>query len=100
MKIIAPWREWTIKSRERRSIMEGAQYPVENQQGKNYSKDKNIWHLSHEGLDLENPGNEPQYNKPGFLELGVSPEAAPDKPEYVTLEFVKGVPTAIDGRKA
>ena len=65
----------------------------------NYSKDKNLWHLSHEGLDLEDTGNEPKYNEPGFLELGVSPENAPDKAEYVTLEFEKGVPVAIDGEK-
>ena len=65
----------------------------------NYSKDKNLWHLSHEGLDLENPANEPQYNKPGFLELGVSPEQAPDVPTYVTIHFEKGVPTAVDGKE-
>ena len=57
----------------------------------------NLWHLSHEGLDLEDPANEPQYNKPGFLEMGVSPEAAPDKPTYITLHFEKGIPTALDG---
>ena len=65
----------------------------------NYSKDKNLWHLSHEGLDLENPANEPMYNKEGFLELGVSPEQAPDKPTYVTISFEKGIPVAIDGEK-
>ncbi|MEG2054399.1 MAG: argininosuccinate synthase, partial [Oscillospiraceae bacterium] len=65
----------------------------------NYSKDKNLWHLSHEGLDLENPANEPQYDKEGFLELGVSPEMAPDKPTYITLSFKKGVPVALDGKK-
>ena len=59
----------------------------------------NLWHLSHEGLDLEDPDNEPLYNKPGFLELGVSPEQAPDKSETVTIDFVKGIPTAIDGVK-
>ena len=65
----------------------------------NYSKDKNLWHLSHEGLDLESPANEPQYNKPGFLELGVSPEQAPDTPTYITLHFEKGIPTAVDGKE-
>ncbi|MBQ8953432.1 MAG: argininosuccinate synthase, partial [Clostridia bacterium] len=60
-------------------------------------KDKNLWHLSHEGLDLENPANEPQYQKPGFLEMGVSPEEAPDKPTYVTVSFEKGIPVAVDG---
>ena len=63
----------------------------------NYSKDKNLWHLSHEGLDLEDPANEPKYNDPNFLELGVSPEQAPDKATYVTIHFEKGIPTAIDG---
>lgn len=58
-----------------------------------------MWHLSHEGLDLEDPANEPQYSKPGFLELGVAPEQAPDKPTYVTIHFEKGVPTAIDGKE-
>ena len=53
----------------------------------------------HEGLDLENPANEPQYNKPGFLELGVSPEQAPDTPTYITLHFEKGIPTAVDGKE-
>ena len=65
----------------------------------NYSKDKNIWHLSHEGLDLEDPANEPQYNKKGFLELGVSPEQAPDVPTYVTVHFEKGIPTAVNGKE-
>ena len=63
------------------------------------SKDKNLWHLSHEGLDLEDPANEPQYEKEGFLELGVSPIQAPDKPTYVTIHFEKGIPTAIDGKE-
>ena len=76
LKIIAPWRIWD-----------------------NYSKDMNLWHLSHEGLDLEDPANEPQYNKPGFLELGVSPEQAPDKPTYITIHFEKGIPTELNGEK-
>lgn len=58
-----------------------------------------MWHLSHEGLDLEDPKNEPTYNKPGFLELGVSPEMAPDKPTYVEIAFKKGTPVAVDGEK-
>uniref|UniRef100_UPI003863AEEF argininosuccinate synthase n=1 Tax=Ruminococcus sp. TaxID=41978 RepID=UPI003863AEEF len=65
----------------------------------NYSKDKNLWHLSHEGLDLEDTNNEPTYEKPGFLEMGVSPIDAPDEPTYITLEFEKGVPVALDGEK-
>ena len=73
--------------------------PLKISRETNYSKDKNLWHLSHEGLDLEDPANEPQYNKPGFLEMSVSPEMAPDKPAYVTLSFEKGVPVAVDGKK-
>ena len=100
MKIIAPWREWDIKSREEEiEYAEAHNIPLKINRETNYSKDKNLWHLSHEGLDLEDPANEPQYNKPGFLELGVSPEAAPDKPTYVTIHFEKGIPTAIDGKE-
>jgi argininosuccinate synthase len=100
MKIIAPWREWSIKSREEEiDYAEAHDIPLKISRETNYSKDKNLWHLSHEGLDLESPGNEPLYNKPGFLELGVSPEMAPDKPEYVEIDFEKGVPTAVDGVK-
>ncbi|MBQ9946036.1 MAG: argininosuccinate synthase [Clostridia bacterium] len=98
MPIIAPWREWDIKSREEEiEYAEAHNVPLKINRETNYSKDKNIWHLSHEGLDLEDPANEPQYNKPGFLEMGVSPEMAPDKPTYVKIHFEKGVPTAIDG---
>ena len=98
MPIIAPWREWDIKSREEEiDYAEAHNVPLKINRGTNYSKDKNIWHLSHEGLDLEDPANEPQYNKPGFLEMGVSPEMAPDKPTYVKIHFVKGVPTSVDG---
>ena len=98
MKVIAPWREWSIKSREEEiAYAEAHQVPLKISRETNYSKDKNIWHLSHEGLDLEDPANEPLYNKPGFLELGVSPENAPNIPSYVTLHFEQGVPTAIDG---
>ena len=100
MKIIAPWREWTIKSRDEEiDYAEAHNIPLKINRETNYSKDKNIWHLSHEGLDLESPANEPQYNKPGFLELGVSPEQAPDKPTYITLTFEKGIPVALDGKK-
>lgn len=98
MTIIAPWREWSIKSREEEiEYAEAHNIPLKINRETNYSKDKNIWHLSHEGLDLEDPANEPQYNKPGFLEMGVSPEMAPDKPTYVKIHFEKGVPTAVDG---
>ncbi|MGN1416578.1 MAG: argininosuccinate synthase [Oscillospiraceae bacterium] len=98
MEIIAPWREWDIVSRDEEiDYAEAHNIPLKISRETNYSKDKNLWHISHEGMDLEDPANEPQYNKPGFLELGVSPEQAPDKPEYVTIHFEKGIPTAIDG---
>ena len=100
MDIIAPWRIWNIKSREEEiDYAEAHNVPLKINRETNYSKDKNLWHLSHEGLDLEDPANEPQYDKEGFLEMGVSPEAAPDKPEYVTIHFEKGVPTHLDGKK-
>ncbi len=100
MQIIAPWRIWDIKSREEEiEYAEARNIPLKINRETNYSKDKNLWHLSHEGLDLEDPANEPQYLKEGFLELGVAPEAAPDKPTYVTLSFEKGVPVALDGVK-
>ena len=98
MPIIAPWREWDIKSREEEiDYAEAHNVPLKINRETNYSKDKNLWHLSHEGLDLEDPSLEPQYQKPGFLELGVSPEQAPDTPTYVTIHFEKGIPTAVDG---
>ena len=98
MKIIAPWREWDIKSRDEEiDYAEAHNIPLKISRETNYSKDKNLWHLSHEGLDLENPANEPMYNK--ILEMGVSPEEAPDKPTYVTIHFEKGIPTALDGVK-
>ena len=100
MKIIAPWREWNIKSREEEiEYAEAHNVPLKISRETNYSKDKNLWHLSHEGMDLENPANEPKYDKPGFLELGVSPEAAPDKPTYITISFEKGKPVALNGEK-
>jgi len=100
MGIIAPWREWDIKSREEEiEYAEAHNIPLKINRETNYSKDKNLWHLSHEGMDLEDPANEPQYNKPGFLEMGVSPEMAPDTPEYVTISFEKGVPVAVNGEK-
>ncbi len=100
MNIIAPWRVWDIKSRDEEiDYAEAHNVPLKINRETNYSKDKNLWHLSHEGLDLENPANEPQYNKPGFLELGISPEQAPDTPTYITLDFEKGIPTALNGEK-
>ncbi len=100
MEIIAPWRTWEFKSREEEiAYAEAKNIPLKINRETNYSKDKNLWHLSHEGLDLEDPANEPMYNKEGFLELGVSPEQAPDVPTYVTISFEKGVPVAVDGEK-
>ena len=99
MKVIAPWREWTIKSREEEiAYAEAHNVPLKINKETNYSKDKNLWHLSHEGLDLEDTGNEPQYEKEGFLEMGVSPLQAPDAPTYVELTFDKGVPTTLNGK--
>ena len=100
LKIIAPWREWDIKSRDEEiDYAEAHNIPLKISRETNYSKDKNLWHLSHEGLDLEDPSNEPQYEKEGFLEMGVSPMQAPDEPTYVTIDFEAGVPVAVDGEK-
>ena len=100
LKIITPWREWDIQSRDEEiDYAEAHHIPLKISRETNYSKDKNLWHLSHEGLDLEDPGNEPQYEKPGFLELSVSPKTAPDKSEFVELEFEQGVPVALNGEK-
>lgn len=100
MKIIAPWRIWDLKSREEEiEYAEAHNIPLKITRETNYSKDKNLWHLSHEGLDLEDPANEPKYDDPNFLELGVSPEQAPDKPEYMTIHFEKGIPTAVNGEE-
>lgn len=100
LEIIAPWRIWDIKSRDKEiEYAEAHNVPIKITRETNYSKDMNLWHLSHEGLDLEDPANEPQYNKKGFLELGVSPEQAPDKPTYVTIHFEKGIPTSLNGEK-
>ncbi len=100
MPIIAPWREWDIKGREEEiAYAEARNIPLKINRETNYSKDKNLWHLSHEGLDLEDTGNEPLYEKEGFLEMGVSPLQAPDKPTYIELDFEQGIPVALDGEK-
>ena len=100
MPIIAPWREWDLVSREDEIDYAAAHHvPLRISKETNYSKDKNLWHLSHEGLDLEDPSLEPTYEKPGFLEMGVSPLDAPDKPTYLQLDFEKGVPVALDGQE-
>lgn len=98
IKIIAPWREWEIKSREDEfAYAESHGIPLPITRETNYSKDENLWHLSHEGLDLEDPSNQPDYEK--ILELGVSPKIAPDKGTYVIIDYEKGVPVAVDGKK-
>ncbi len=98
LPIIAPWRMWDIQSREEALAYAAERnIPVALTSETNYSKDENIWHLSHEGMDLEYPENEPNYDK--ILELGVSPEKAPDVPTYVTLDFEKGLPVAVDGEE-
>ena len=100
MKIIAPWREWDIKSREEEiDYAEAHKIPLKISRETNYSKDKNLWHLSHEGLDLEDPANEPLYEKAGFLEMGVSPLQAPDEPTYISIDFEAGAPVAFNGKK-
>ena len=100
MPIIAPWREWDIKSREEEiDYAEAHNIPLKINRETNYSKDKNLWHLSHEGLDLEDVGNEPTYEKKGFLEMGVSPIDAPDAPTYITLDFEQGAPVALNDKK-
>ena len=100
IKIIAPWRIWNIKSRDEEiDYAEAHNVPLKISRETNYSKDKNLWHLSHEGLDLENPANEPDYGNPTFLEMSVPPEKAPDTPTYVTIHFEKGIPTAVDGKE-
>ncbi len=100
MKIIAPWREWDIKSREEEiDYAEAHNVPLKISRETNYSKDKNLWHLSHEGLDLEDINNEPQYDKPGFLEMSVSPMQAPDVPAEVTIGFEAGAPVSLNGEK-
>ncbi len=100
LKIIAPWRldTWKMDSREAEvAYLEerGIEAPVKK--GDSYSRDRNIWHLSHEGLELEDPANEPNYEH--ILQLGVSPEKAPDTPTYVEIEFEKGIPVKVDGKE-
>ena len=100
MKVIAPWRIWNIKSRDEEiDYAEAHNVPLKISRETNYSKDKNLWHLSHEGLDLEDPKNMPQYDKPGFLEMCVSPAQAPDEPETVSIGFEAGAPVSLNGEK-
>jgi argininosuccinate synthase len=97
LEIIAPWRIWDIKSREDAvSYLEKRGIPAPVKKGESYSRDRNLWHLSHEGLELEDPACEPNYNK--LLQLSVTPENAPDVPTYVEIEFKKGIPIKVDGK--
>jgi argininosuccinate synthase len=97
MAIIAPWREWELKSRDDEiDYAQKHDVPLNITRETNYSKDKNLWHLSHEGLDLEDPDNEPQYEK--ILEMCRTPESAPDEAAYVRIGFEAGVPVSLDGR--
>ncbi|WP_276885230.1 argininosuccinate synthase [Allobaculum stercoricanis] len=99
LDIIAPWRFWELNSREKEiAYAQAHNIPLKINKETNYSKDKNLWHLSHEGLDLEDPANEAPIEQEGFLELGVSPQQAPDQPTTITLHYEKGVPTALDGQ--
>ena len=101
LKIIAPWRMtdvWTMQSRDDEieyCRKHGIDLPFDHSHS--YSRDRNLWHISHEGLELEDPANEPNYDH--MLVLGVTPEKAPDQPEYVTMTFEKGVPTSVNGKK-
>lgn len=96
VKVIAPWRTWDISSREEEiAYLEERGFEVPMKKDDSYSRDRNMWHISHEGLDLENPWNAPLYNK--MLKLGVSPEQAPDQATTISLTFKEGVPTHLDG---
>ena len=96
IEVIAPWRTWELTTREKEiEYAEKHNIPLKINRETNYSKDKNLWHLSHEGLDLEDPNNEPKYEK--ILEMSVSPKQAPDKEEELTIDFKKGIPTSING---
>lgn len=98
MEIIAPWRTWELKSREDEiEYAKERNIPLPMKEDNIYSEDRNIWHISHEGLDLEFPDTEPDFNK--VLKMSVSPEDAPDKPTYISIAFEKGIPVAIDGKK-
>ena len=100
IKIIAAWRDdkWTLQSREEEieyCKQHGIDLPFSADSS--YSRDRNLWHISHEGLELEDPANEPNYDH--LLVLGVSPEKAPDEGEYVTMTFEKGVPKSVNGKE-
>jgi argininosuccinate synthase len=99
MEVIAPWRIWDISSREQEiEYLEKRKIPVPMKKSDSYSRDDNLWHISHEGLDLEDPWNEPKLEG-DMLKMTTAPSKAPDAPEYVTLEFEAGVPVALNGKK-
>jgi argininosuccinate synthase len=98
MEVIAPWRIWDISSREQEiEYLEKRNIPLPTKKSDAYSRDDNLWHISHEGLDLEDPANEPKLD--GMLKMSVPPAKAPDQPEYVTLGFEAGIPVSMDGVK-
>jgi argininosuccinate synthase len=98
LEIIAPWRTWKLKSREdEMRYLARRKIPAPMKKKNSYSMDDNLWHISHEGLELEDPANEPLYKK--MLSMTVTPEKAPNKPEYVEIEFEKGVPVSLNGKK-
>jgi argininosuccinate synthase len=98
LEIIAPWRTWNIKSREEEiEYLEKRGIPVPVKKNDSYSRDDNLWHISHEGLELEDPNNEPLYAS--MLKMSVPPEKAPDTPAYVEIEFEKGIPVAVNNKK-
>ncbi|MDR3325298.1 MAG: argininosuccinate synthase [Spirochaetaceae bacterium] len=99
IEIIAPWRTWNIKSREEElEYLQERGLPIPMKKADSYSRDDNLWHISHEGLELEDPSNEPRYNT--MLQMTTPPEKAPDTPEYVEIEFKKGIPVAVNGASA
>ncbi len=98
LKIIAPWRIWDIKSRDEAiDYAEARGIPIPVTKKDNYSMDRNLWHLSHEGCDLEDPWNEPQLGS--LLKLMVSPEQAPNTPTYVEIGFEQGIPKTLNGKE-
>ena len=98
LEIIAPWRIWDIKSREEElEYLKKRNIPAPMKKADSYSRDDNLWHCSHEGLELEDPGAEPSLGR--MLKMSVPPEKAPNKAEYVELEFIKGIPVVVNGKK-
>jgi argininosuccinate synthase len=98
IEIIAPWRTWDIRSREEEiEYLEKRGIPVPMKRADSYSRDDNLWHISHEGLELEDPANEPALDR--MLKMTVPPEKAPDRAEYVEIDFEKGLPVAVNGEK-